>query len=390
MNSLLGTESPPTAADRLAALYQAHALGLVKLAVLMVGDQPTAEDVVHDAFLGLHRRWSYLTDTDKALAYLRASVLNGCRMAHRKRVRHDRAAPAIADLTEIDSAEATALLAEEHREVLAALRRVPARQREAVVLRYYLDMSEDQAAQAMRVSKGTVKSATSRGLAALARRSAAGGKPADHITLRTYSLATGRALRTWTTPAPKDIVVVVPNAGNLAALSWTDGRTLAFRYPLYTWPDYVRLLDTASKGSDFVTASKPVLAVPGNQHGCGSLLTATDGRTVVCGTVGNATGGCVKEEPEFDLWSAAAGKLTRVLYRYTGTCRDAAANVLWAGPHGTMIGAIEAYTYTGKVAHITTTAGLISQGRFTRLHISVPAYASPGDIAFWRALRRGP
>ena len=68
-----------------------------------------------------------------------------------------------------DSAETEALLGEEHREVLAALRRLPPRQREAVVLRYYLDMTEAQAAQAMGVAPGTVKSATSRGLAALAR-----------------------------------------------------------------------------------------------------------------------------------------------------------------------------------------------------------------------------
>ena len=54
-------------------------------------------------------------------------------------------------------------------QVLVALRRLPRRQREAVVLRYYLDMTEDQAAQAMGVARGTVKSATSRGLAALAR-----------------------------------------------------------------------------------------------------------------------------------------------------------------------------------------------------------------------------
>jgi RNA polymerase sigma-70 factor (sigma-E family) len=167
----MGTEAPPTASPtgQLAELYQAHALSLVRLAVLMVGDQPTAEDVVQDAFIGLHRRWSALEDRDKALAYVRASVLNGCRMAYRTRSRHDRALPAVLDLSEIDSAEDTALLAEEHREVLAALRRLPARQREAVVLRYYLDMTEDQAARAMRVSKGTVKSATSRGIAALAR-----------------------------------------------------------------------------------------------------------------------------------------------------------------------------------------------------------------------------
>ena len=67
------------------------------------------------------------------------------------------------------SAEDTAILGEASREVLTAMRRLPPRQREAVVLRYYLDMSEDQAAQAMGVSRGTVKSATSRGLAALAR-----------------------------------------------------------------------------------------------------------------------------------------------------------------------------------------------------------------------------
>jgi len=64
-------------------------------------------------------------------------------------------------------------------------------------------------------------------------------------------------LRTWTTPAPKSVAVLIPNADNVAALSWTDGRTLAFKYPLYTWPYSVRVLDTASKGTDFVTASKP-------------------------------------------------------------------------------------------------------------------------------------
>ncbi len=149
------------------ALYQAHALGLVRLAVLMVGDQQTAEDVVQDAFLALYRRWSTLKDPDRALAYARASVLNGCRMVHRAHSRHDGIALAAADDTE--SAEETALLGEANREVMTALRQLPARQREAVVLRYYLDMTEDQAAQAMQVSRGTVKSATSRGLAALGR-----------------------------------------------------------------------------------------------------------------------------------------------------------------------------------------------------------------------------
>ena len=159
--------APETARQQVTALYQAHALGLVRLAVLMVGDQPTAEDVVQDAFLGLYRRWPALKDQDRALSYARSSVLNGCRMVHRAKSRRD--GITLAAPEDIQSAEATALLGESSREVLAALRLLPARQREAVVLRYYLDMTEDQAAQAMRVSKGTIKSATSRALAAVGR-----------------------------------------------------------------------------------------------------------------------------------------------------------------------------------------------------------------------------
>ena len=60
------------ARQQVTALYRAHALGLVKLAVLMVGDQLTAKDVVQDAFLGLYRRWAALQDQDKALSYVRA------------------------------------------------------------------------------------------------------------------------------------------------------------------------------------------------------------------------------------------------------------------------------------------------------------------------------
>jgi RNA polymerase sigma factor (sigma-70 family) len=88
-------------------------------------------------------------------------------MVHRVKYRRDRVSRE--DPGQAESAEATAMLGEAHREVLAALRRLPGRQREAVVLRYYLDMTEDQAAQVMGVSRGTVKSATSRGIAALAR-----------------------------------------------------------------------------------------------------------------------------------------------------------------------------------------------------------------------------
>jgi RNA polymerase sigma factor (sigma-70 family) len=66
-----------------------------------------------------------------------------------------------------ESAEAGALVGEEHREVVAALRKLPHRQREALVLRFYLDMNEAEVAQTMRISRGSVKSATSRAVAAL-------------------------------------------------------------------------------------------------------------------------------------------------------------------------------------------------------------------------------
>ena len=108
-----------------------------------------------------------LEDQDNALGYLRTSVLNGCRSVHRVRFR--RQGITLDAPRDTASAEDLAILGEVNSQVLVAIRRLPARQREAVVLRYYLDMTEDQAARAMDVSRGTVKSATSRGLAALAR-----------------------------------------------------------------------------------------------------------------------------------------------------------------------------------------------------------------------------
>jgi RNA polymerase sigma-70 factor (sigma-E family) len=159
----------PSAANAVAALYEAHALGLVRLAVVMTGDQGSAEDIVQDAFLGLYRRWDSLTDLAFPLSYLRASVLNGCRTALRRRSRADRRLLCLSEAPS-ESAEARVLLSEEQAAVARAIRDLPDRQREALVLRYYLDMSEADAAEAMRVSRGAVKSATSRALAAIGRR----------------------------------------------------------------------------------------------------------------------------------------------------------------------------------------------------------------------------
>jgi RNA polymerase sigma-70 factor (sigma-E family) len=163
------------------ALYAEHALGLVRLAVVIMGDRAAAEDIVQDAFLGYYRRWDQLPETTSPLAYVRVSVLNGCRTALRRRSRlrfwpglgPDDGLDEFAGLSALadsaESAEASVLLSEEQRAVAAALRQLPPRQREAVVLRYYLDLSEEEAAQVMGVARGTVKSATHRGVAAVGR-----------------------------------------------------------------------------------------------------------------------------------------------------------------------------------------------------------------------------
>jgi hypothetical protein len=127
----LPTETLPTgleATQRVSVLFQTHALALKKLAFLMTGDQSTAEDVVQDAFLGLYRRWRSLDDADKALGYLRISVLNGCRSVHRVRFR--RQGITLDAPKDNASAEDIALLGQANREVLVAIRQLPARQRE--------------------------------------------------------------------------------------------------------------------------------------------------------------------------------------------------------------------------------------------------------------------
>jgi RNA polymerase sigma-70 factor (sigma-E family) len=155
-----------SAAAAVGALYQSHAVGLIRLAYLMLGDRPSAEDAVQDAFCGLYRHWDRLADPDRALAYVRTAVLNGCRSALRRRTlgrRLNTYQPPGA------SAEATALGNEERHEVLQAVRRLPDRQREALVLRFYLDLPEREIARIMGLRPGSVRSATHRALKTLAR-----------------------------------------------------------------------------------------------------------------------------------------------------------------------------------------------------------------------------
>jgi RNA polymerase sigma-70 factor (sigma-E family) len=153
------------AAHAVAALYRSHALGLTRLAFIVLGDRQSAEDVVQEAFCGLFRAWDRLPEDTNVLGYLRVSVVNGCRTV----IRRSKRTPRSLAVPPAPSAEASMLVDEERRAAVAALRRLPPRQREALVLRYFADLPEQETAEAMGISRGTVKSTTARGLAALGR-----------------------------------------------------------------------------------------------------------------------------------------------------------------------------------------------------------------------------
>jgi RNA polymerase sigma-70 factor (sigma-E family) len=148
-------------------LFRVHHLELVRLAVLMVGDLATAEDVVQDAFEQLHRRWRTLRKQSSALDYARSAVLNGSRSVLRRRSVARRHEARISASRHQDADAAVGF--EQRTELIDAFRSLPRRQREVLALRYYLDMSVADTATTLRISEGAVRSTASRGLDALAR-----------------------------------------------------------------------------------------------------------------------------------------------------------------------------------------------------------------------------
>ncbi len=174
-----GTGRAPVAADRapggpavdVTAIFRQHYPELVRLAVMLVGDRPSAEDVVQDVFARLHARRDQPGPSGDQLAYVRACVLNGCRSALRRRAVLSRAGTRAGPVPDLphESAEHEAIQAEGRRQVLAALAALPRRRREVLVLRYYLGLREAEIAAVLGISPGTVKSTTARGLGALAR-----------------------------------------------------------------------------------------------------------------------------------------------------------------------------------------------------------------------------
>lgn len=170
----VGSAAGTWAADQaLTDLYDAHWQSLVRLSWLLVRNQQLAEDTVQDAFLSMHARWSQLRDHELALAYLRRCVVNSSRSVLRHRTVEDRylgaetSARTAHGSTEELSAEERALEHATGEQLVASLRRLPRRQREVLTLRYYLDLSQAQIADALSISAGSVKTHAHRGLNAL-------------------------------------------------------------------------------------------------------------------------------------------------------------------------------------------------------------------------------
>ena len=154
-----------------AEFVRQHTPALLRTAYLLTGNGPAAEELVQDTLVRLYPKWDRVAAADAPLAYVRRALTNGF-INHSRRA--SRREYAVADLPEsIDDYDAGARLADRD-EIWAGLRRLPERQRAALVLRFFDDVSDEDAAAALGCRVGTVRSLISRGLAALREQMAAG------------------------------------------------------------------------------------------------------------------------------------------------------------------------------------------------------------------------
>lgn len=213
------------------------------------------------------------------------------------------------------------------------------------------------------------------------------GGPHGPFTLRTYSLATGRAIRTWTTPAGGGEALGSSSSAtidNEVNLTWTaDGRTLGFVFSPFTTPSYQRALNVTGPGADLIADSRPVLALTNTSPECdGWSVLTSDGKTTICGIRSYAPGGgCTAPKAEFALYPVSTGKPAGFLYRDQSLCASAEPWVIWARSAASAIGALAVY---GKGSTPVVTVGVLTPGKFTPLNIASSSYLGPepGAIAF--------
>ena len=162
MSEAVGVRTDDDAQALVIRLFQAESARLVQMARWFVDDRTAAEDLVQEAFIKFAANARRINAPDRAPAYLRSIVINLARDYNRRglvSLRHR--PPAVVDER---SAEDDATDRESIREVVAALRELPRRQRDCVVLRYYLDLPIAEIASTLGLSSNSVKTHLQRGL----------------------------------------------------------------------------------------------------------------------------------------------------------------------------------------------------------------------------------
>jgi len=153
-----------------AELFAEEGARLVRMARLFTDDRNAAEDLVQEAFIRLHRAAHRISDPSKAAPYLRSIVINLARDHNRRglmSLRHQEALPAG---TVPDAPEDVLLLDEQRQRIVGELRELSPRQRDCLLLRFYLELTEVEAAEVLGISSNSVKTHCRRGMAALRRR----------------------------------------------------------------------------------------------------------------------------------------------------------------------------------------------------------------------------
>ena len=151
-------------------LFRAHCAALVRLAYCLLGERETAEDVVQEAFVSLHQNWRTLKDKSATLHYLRTAVIHRCRSRQRQLVRARAAQPVSTEPLSAPSSEEGAIAHDEARRLAEAVQSLPTRQREVIVCRYYLELTELETATMLAIGLGSVKRHAHRGVHALSDR----------------------------------------------------------------------------------------------------------------------------------------------------------------------------------------------------------------------------
>jgi RNA polymerase sigma factor (sigma-70 family) len=173
MAKTLGRRSDPSDAgvsshDAVRWVYQRHYLDLVRVAAMWLIDVPSSEDAVQDVLAHVSRTDATLSGVTDTYAYLRVSVANRARSIVRQRGAHGRAVDRLAGMADHMAAAAppntdSAI----DPSLVDRIRRLPPRQRDVLILRFYLDWSVDQVAGELDITCGAVKSSTHKALGAL-------------------------------------------------------------------------------------------------------------------------------------------------------------------------------------------------------------------------------